>query len=288
MKNRHVRGLFALGGGIALTVAMFGAVAWACVPSARVTLSPTSGAVGTDIGVTGSNFDASATEVNVWWGAVGSADTKLASTTVAADRTISVSFKVPEAVGGNHIVSVTQHRADGTSIGNPSNATFKVLAPGTTAQAPNLQGASQDADGAAGLAPATVEAPAPAPAPATQTAAAPARTTTQSRAAAPAPARTAQPAPAAAAQPAPAPVAAPAPAPAPAAETPAPAPAVETPARTFDPAPVTPVEGAAAEKPSRSDTPLATLIALAILSLGFIGTGTAIFMNERRRVRARA
>jgi len=284
MKNRQVRGLFAVGGGIALTVAMFGAVAWACVPSARVTLSPTSGAVGTDIGVTGSSFDASATEVNVWWGAVGTAGTKLATTTVAADRTISVSFKVPESVGGNHIVSVTQHRADGTSIGNPTNATFKVLAPGTTAQAPNLQGAAQDADGAAGLAPATVETPAPAPAPATSTAAAPARTTTQSRTAAPAPARTAQPAPAAAAQPAPAA----APAPAPAAETPAPAPAVETPAQTFDPAPVTPVEGAAAERPSRSDTPLATLIALAILSLGFIGTGTAIFMNERKRVRARA
>lgn len=286
MKRRHVRGLFALGGGIGLTVAMFGAVAWACVPSARVTLSPTSGAVGADIGVTGSSFDANATEVNVWWGAVGTAGTKVASTTVSADRTIAVSFKVPEAVGGNHIVSVTQHRADGTSIGNPSNATFKVLAPGSTAQAPNLQGASQDADGAAGLAPATAEAAAPAPAPATQTAAAPARTT-QSRTA-PAPARTAQPAPAAAAQPAAAPAAAPAPVAAPAVETPAPAPAVETPARTFDPAPVTPVEGAAAEKPSRSDTPVGTLIALAILSLGFIGTGTAIFMNERKRVRARA
>ena len=288
MKTRHVRGLFALGGGIGLTVAMLGAVAWACVPSARVTLSPTSGAVGADIGVAGQSFDASATVVNVWWGAVGTAGTKVASTTVSADRTITVSFKVPEAVGGNHIVSVTQHRADGTSIGNPTNATFKVLAPGTTAQAPNLQGAAQDADGAAGLAPATVETAAPAPAPATQTAAAPApaRTTTGSRTAAAAPARAAQPAPVAAAQPAPAPAAAPAPAPAPAVETPAPA--VETPARTFDPAPVTPVEGAGAEKPSRSDTPVATLIALAILSLGFIGTGTAIFMNERKRVRARA
>lgn len=296
MRRRHARGLLALGGGIGLTIALFGAVAWACVPTARITLAPKSGGVGTDITMTGSNFSTDATVVKVWWGGVGKQ--LLTTTNVASDRTIKVSFKVPDVAGGTHVVSATQHGADGVSIGNPSNATFRVNAPGSTAQPSNLQGSAQEADGAAALQPGTVATAEPAPAPATATAAASPAPATQARTA-PAPARTPQraaapapqPAPATAAQPAaPAEAATPAPAvetPAPAVETPAPA--AEPPARTFEPAPATPAQTAAADEPSRSDnTPGWVLAGLALLSLGFIGTGTAIFMNERKRVHARA
>lgn len=294
MRRRHARGLLALGGGIGLTIALFGAVAWACVPTARITLDPAKGGVGTDVTMTGSNFSADATVVKVWWGGVGKQ--LLTTASVASDRTIKVSFKVPDVAGGTHVVSATQQGADGASIGNPSNATFRVEAPGSTAQASNLQGSAQEADGAAALQPGTVATAEPAPAPATPTAAASPAPAAQARTA-PAPARTPQAAAAPAPQPAPATAAQPAaPAeaatPAPAVETPAPAPApapaAEPPARTFEPAPATPAQTAAADEPSRSDTPGWVLAALALLSLGFIGTGTAIFMNERKRVHARA
>ncbi|MGH9154150.1 MAG: hypothetical protein ACRD03_17600, partial [Acidimicrobiales bacterium] len=93
--------------------------------------------------MTGSSFSADATVVKVWWGGVGKQ--LLTTTSVASDRTIKVGFKVPDVAGGNHVVSATQHGADGVSIGNPSNATFRVEAPGSTAQAPNLQGSAQEA-----------------------------------------------------------------------------------------------------------------------------------------------
>ena len=273
-----------LAGGIAVALALLGATAWACVPQASISLSPNTGPVGSEITMTGSSFSADATVVKVWWGGV--AKQLMATTNVASDRTIRLTFKVPDVAGGTHIVSATQHGADGVSIGNPSNATFKVNAPGSaTAQAPNLQGDAQNADGAAALEPGSVqtaaEATAPAPTTATQTAPARRPVASSTQAAQAVTATTAQPAPAAAAEA----VAAPAPAAQP------PAAAAPTSPTVTQPAPAFAAPSAAAdeaEEPSRSSTPVWALVGLAVLALAFLSTGTAIFLTERKRVRAQA
>lgn len=277
------------GAAVAIALISLGAAAWACVPQGRITLSPTSGPVGTVVTVSATNFTADAT-YKVWWGGVGKQ--QMATGTVSSDRTFKASFKVPSSDGGQTVVSASQYDAEGKAIGSPSNATFKVEGASQPSSS-NQQGQPSDADGADGLessassseqqsepAPATAS-PAPAPAP-TRTAA---------------PARTAQPARAtvAARSAAPAAPAAPAPSPATGEETTAPSPAPASPAT---PAPIAeadksetfaaPAADAGEGETERRSAPLLALAALGLLSLAFFSIGTAIFLNERRRVRAEA
>lgn len=276
------------GATVAIALISLGAAAWACVPQGRITLSPTSGPVGTVVTVSATNFTADAT-YKVWWGGVGKQ--QMASGTVSSDRTFKASFKVPNSDGGQKVVSASQYDAEGTAIGSPSNATFKVDGASQPSSS-NQQGQPSDADGADGLQssassgePAQSE---PAPA-AASPAPAPTRTAT--------PARTAQPARATVAAPSAAPAAAAAPAPsaATAEETAAPSAAPAAPAT---PAPIAeadksetfaaPAADAGEGETDRRSTPVLALAALGLLSLAFFSIGTAIFLNERRRVRAEA
>lgn len=276
------------GATVAIALISLGAAAWACVPQGRVTLSPTSGPVGTAVTVSATNFTADAT-YKVWWGGVGKQ--LMASGTVGSDRTFKASFKVPSSDGGQKVVSASQYDAEGTAIGSPANATFKVDGASQPASS-NQQGQPSDADGADGLessASSSEQQSEPAPATASP-APAPTRTAT--------PARTAQPARAtAAAAPsaAPAASAAPAPSPATAEETAAPSAAPASPAT---PAPIAeadksetfaaPAADAGEGETDRRSAPVLALAALGLLSLAFFSIGTAIFLNERRRVRAEA
>ena len=219
---------------VAAAVVGLAAVAFACVPQGSIKLSPTSGAVGTSVTATGSNFT-SGSAVSLWWG--NPSQNRLLGTAVTKeDRTFAITFVVPATVNGQAIVAATQTDSSGTAIGSPANALFNVQTPGgaTAATPSNLQTEPQNADGAAGLAPADDPAPAAVATPAPAPAAAPTPRVRLApvapaapRAAAPAPAA----APAAPAAAAPAPEAAPAASPAPVAPAPAPAPEA-TPAPT--------------------------------------------------------
>ena len=275
-----------LGGLVAVPVTAallaFAAVAFACTPQATITLSPTSGAAGTSVTVTGKSFT-EGTAVRVFWGGisgqqVGSATTK--------NNAISVTFKVPaDASNGYTIVSANQTGSDGVALGSPANALFNVNTPGGVAPVPpsNMQDQPTSADGAAALAaaPSAASAPAVAPAPA----AAPAQTASPARTAAPR-VRTAAPAPSTA------PAAAAAPAPA------APQPAVApeaTPAPAVTPAPVAPApEVAPATAPARrsvmvsmaSDDNGSPALAIALVGVGLVlalGASAVVLAGRRDR-----
>lgn len=256
------------------------AVAFACVPQGSIRLSPTSGAVGTNVTVTGSNFT-SGTEVKVWFGGVGKQ--QVASAVTSANRTWTATFAIPEAPNGQTVVSATQADANG-AVGSPANALFNVTTPGRTAPVPAaiVQEEPVPADGAAGLAPVPEPAPAPAaapaPAPAPRVRVAPAQT---ARPAAP----RAAPTPAAVA---PAPVQAPAPA-----ATPVPQPA---PAPAVTPAPVTPApaESAPATAPARrsvmvsmaNDSDGSSALAIALVGVGLVlalGASALVLAGRRDR-----
>jgi len=265
----------------------FAAAAFACVPQAGITLSPTSGPVGTTINVTGRSFTEGAA-ISVYWGGVGGR--LMGTSTGNAGGTMApVSFKVPaDSVNGNTIVSAKQVK-DGAAIGSPANVLFNVNTPGGTAPVPasNLQtDGTGNADGAAGLAPApaaqpaavATPAPAPAPAAAPRVRPAPVRSTTAART----PARAA--APVAAAPVAPAPEAAPAPA---VEATPAPAAA---PAPVATPAP----ESAPATSPARrsvmvsmaSDDSGSPALAIALVGIGLLlalGASAVVLAGRRDR-----
>lgn len=269
-----------LGGfGALAAVVLIGGAAFACTPQAGLKSNPTSGPVGTNMTLSGSTFDASGGPVKIYWDGAGR--TLLGTAAVAADRTFTIQVSVPEgASSGTHIVSATQTDANGQPIaGSPVNTTFRVEGPAPVAAAPsNVQTVPEDAQGAAGLAPApaVVAAPAPAASPAPV---ASRRTATAARTA-PVAAAPVTPAPAAAT---PAPVVeTPAPAPAaPAVVTPAPAP-VATPAPAVDAAPAQP---AASDNGGTSGW---VLVPLALLALGLFSVGTGIFLTERKRTRAKA
>ncbi|MDP9389371.1 MAG: hypothetical protein M3Q48_16000, partial [Actinomycetota bacterium] len=149
--------------GVLATLALIGGVAWACVPQARVTATPKSGAVGTEVTLSGTSFDASGGPVKVWWD--GSGGRLLGTATVKADRTFSFSFKVPDgASGGSHVVATTQSDANGQPIaGSPVNTTFRVdgAAPAQPARS-DLQGEPDNSVVEPAPAPDSVATPAPA------------------------------------------------------------------------------------------------------------------------------
>lgn len=273
--------------GVPAAAAVIGlaAVAFACVPQGRITLNPTSGAVGTNVTVTGANFT-TGSAVKVFWGSPSQGHL-LGTATATQTRAFTVTFAVPNSPNGQAIVSATQTDANGNAIGSPANALFRVDTPGgaTTAPAPNAQREPQEADGAAGLAPADEPAPASAAAPTPAPAAAPAP--------APAPAPRVRIAPTS-------PVRAPAPAPAPApAAAAAPAP-VEAPAPVAAPAPaVTPApDSAPATTPARrsvmvsmaGDSDGSPALAIALVGVGLLLAlgASAVVLAGRREGKAPA
>jgi hypothetical protein len=182
MEGRSMRtrkGVLAGFGALAAGV-LIGGAAWACVPQASLRANPTAGTAGSTITMTGGTYDAAGGPVTLWFGGAGR--TQIGTASVNADRTFSVEVTIPaSAAAGTHIISATQSDANGQPIaGSPVNTTFRVEGPAPAAAPPaNVQGsAPQDAQGAAGLAPAPAAEPAAvsAPAPATAPAPAPART----------------------------------------------------------------------------------------------------------------
>jgi hypothetical protein len=259
--------------------ALIGGAAWACVPGASITLTPGTGGPGTAVGVSGTTFDAQGSLVNIYWDGTGG--TLLAQVPVQPDRTFSYSFIVPaNATSGSHVVSATQLDRNGLAY-NPVNRAFSI--PGT--RAPNrsvVQGPAQPpADGLTQPAPAAqpartaVQAPAPAPAapgpgPGPGPAAGQAQPGTPGSPGVGAASPQAPPAtPSADAQQA--------------AQQPA---GSQEAFRTPVPAPAP--AGATEAVASSGGAPAWLLIPLAVLSLGFLGTGAGIFARERKRVRVQA
>ena len=255
---------------------LLAATSWACTPQASLKVTPSSGAPGTLVTVSGSTFDAAGQPVKIFWG--GASGSQVASTTVVAARTFSTTFVVPQSAGGVVIVSATQRGADGNYIaGSPVNTTFRVEGPAAAvATATNLQGDPEN----------TITEPAPAPAvesaPAQSATAAPAAP----RVRVAAPARTT----AAAAAPS-------TPAPAPAVET---APAAQpTPAPAVEPAPAAAAPAAPATEPARRSV----MVSMAgdgsdsspALAIGLVGIGlllalgaSAVVLASRRESKAPA
>ncbi len=260
---------------------LVGGVAWACVPGARITLKPASGKAGDLVTVTGSTFDPQGSLVNIYWD--GTRGPLMGQATVQPNRSFNFSFTVPgDAKGGSHVVSATQRDKNGLDY-NPVNAAFSVSGD----RAPNRsvsQGAAQaeQPDGAS-VAPATQPgAPAQAAAPRVGVpaqAAAPAQSAAQPGAAAPGPAVGTQAGPQA-------------PPPAPTAESQQAA--AQQPAgsqeafRTPVPAPAPAGAGEAVSSSSGGGVPAWLLAPLALLSLGFLGAGSGIFLRERKRTRVTA
>ena len=275
---------------IAAAVIGLAAVAFACVPQGSISLSPSSGAVGTNVTVTGSNFT-SGTDVKVWFGGVGKQ--QVGSAVTRADRTWTMTFQVPASANGRTVVSATQADANG-AVGSPANALFNVTTPGGVAPtpAPNVQQEPANADGAAALAPAVDPAPeaAPAATPTPAPAAAPATAAAPRVRVAPAQptTRTAAAPVAAPAAPAPAPVATPAP--------------EATPAPAVTPAPVTPApaDSAPVTAPARrsvmvsmaDDSDGSPALAIALVGIGLVlalGASALVLAGRRdRKAPARA
>jgi hypothetical protein len=272
-----MRTKMALAGAALAAAALIGGGAWACVPGASITLTPSSGSTAppTNVTVSGSTFDAQGSPVNIYWD--GTAGSLVGQAQVQADRSFSFSFVVPgNAQSGSHVVSATQLDRNGLAY-NPVNRTFRVNGP-RPANAPNTQGVAQpeQVDGAT------------TPAPVAQPAAQPARAAAPAQASSPAQPGAPAPAPAVGTQAAP--PSAPPTAPAADAQQGA---AAQQPAgsqeafRTPVPAPA-PAGAAEAASSSGSGAPAWLLVPLAVLSLGFLGVGSGIFLKERRRVRVKA
>jgi hypothetical protein len=270
-------------GGAALAVAALigGAVAWACVPGASITLSQTSGPPGTTVTISGGTFDAQGSPVNLYFG--GTSGAHLGQAPVLTDRSFQFTFTVPAELhgartGGAHVVSATQLDRNGLAY-NPVNRTFTVTGASRPATAPNLQGPAQaeQPDGAQSTAPAGQPGAARATSPA---------------AAAGAPSAPAQAATGQAAQPG---SAAGAPATAPQIAAAQAAQAATQPAGSQEafkvPATAPAPEAATARSTSESDSnrsPVWVLAALGLLAGGFLAAGTGIFVAERRRARVTA
>ena len=262
-----------LGGLVAVpvTAAMlaFAAVAFACTPQASIRLSPSSGAAGTTVTVTGSSFTPGTT-VKVFWG--GISGRLMGTTTATGSNTMSLTFQVPaDAPNGQTIVAANQVK-DGVALGSPANALFNVnTAGGATVATPAVTQEDPPAatDGAAALAPITEAAPAPA----------------ATAAPAPAPAPRVRTAPAAAAPAAtPAPVAEPAPAaPAPVAEA-TPAPAV-TPAAP-EAAPAAPARRSVMVSMAADGSDGSPVLAIALVGIGLVlalGASAVVLAGRRDR-----
>ncbi len=258
--------------------ALIGGAAWACVPGASITLAPPTGGPGTNVTVTGSTFDSQGSPVNIYWD--GTAGQLMGQAQVQPDRTFRFTFAVPGVEDGrSHVVSATQLDRNGLAY-NPVNRAFKMSGTrsGNTA---NQQGAAQpeQPDGVTTQAPATQSAAAAQPAPRAAAAPAQASAPAQPGGAAPGPAVGTQTGPQA-------------PPPAPAAEAQQGA-AAQQPAgsqeafRTPVPAPA-PAGAGEAVSSSGGGAPAWLLAPLALLSLGFLGAGTGIFLRERKRTRVRA
>lgn len=264
-----------IAGAALAAAAVVGGVAWACVPGASIAVNPGTGTPGTGVSVTGTTFDSQGSLVNIYW--EGTSGSLVGQAPVQADRTFSFSFVVPgNAPSGSHVVSATQLDRNGLAY-NPVNRAFRVS--GTRPANPtNAQGPAQaePADGATTPAPAAAQ---PAAQPAPRAAVAPAQ------ASAPAQPGTATPGPGVGTQ-----GSSPAPPQVTAAESQSataqqPAGSQEA-FRTPVPAPA---PAGAGEAVSSSSGPPAWILApLALLSLGFLGAGSGIFIRERRRVRVKA
>lgn len=265
--------------GALAAAAFIGGAAWACVPGAGITLDPTTGGPGANVKVTGSTFDTQGSLVNIYWD--GTSGSLVGQAQVQADRSFNFTFALPaNASTGNHVVSATQLDRNGLSY-NPVNQYLRVTngtAP-VTRTAPQGTAQQEQADGATTPAPVAQSAPAAQAAP--RAAAVPAQAAAQ-----PAQPGGAAPGPAVGTQASPQ-----GPPQAPAAESQqgaaAPQPAGSQEAfRTPVPAPA---PGGAGEAVSSSGgTPTWLLIPLAVLSLGFLGAGSGIYLRERKRVRVRA
>jgi hypothetical protein len=231
--------------------------------------------------VSGTTFDPEGSLVNIYWD--GTSGSRVGQAQVhPTDRTFSFSFPVPaNATNGAHVVSATQVDRNGLAY-NPVNRSFRVANGQPATRRSDLQGAavSEQPDGATASGRAGQ----------TATAAQPAARAAGVAAQAQAPAQ---------AQPGAA----------------APGPVVGTQAGPLPPPPATGAEsqqGAAAQQPAGSQEAFGTpvpapapagaaeagsssggpspwlLVPLAILSLGFLGTGSSIFLRERKRTRVRA
>lgn len=89
--------------GLLTGLAFLGAVgAWACVPGARITLSPTSGGPGTTVTVTGATFDAQGSPVSIYWGGTGNPQPAgwPGRVQVQPDRSFKFTFHVPANAAG--------------------------------------------------------------------------------------------------------------------------------------------------------------------------------------------
>ena len=270
---RHSKGRILTGVAVTMTLAVLGAVAYACVPQASLNLTPKEAAAGTKITISGSSFDATGSAVKVWWDGAGK--TVVGEFPVTAGRTFTATFEVPaSAAGGAHVVSATQNDANGRSIaGSPVNAMFTVTGAAPPAAAPAVVQVEPER---------TVTEPAPAVAAAEQPAAAPAPAATP--APAPrvrvAPTGTAVRAPVAAAAPAPA-----APAPAPEA-APAPAPAVAQPAPATEPTPAPAPARRSVMVSMASDSDGSPALAIALVGIGLVlalGASAVVLAGRRDR-----
>ena len=115
----------------AVGVVLMAAVAWACVSGPAVTLSTVNAAPGDEITISGSNFRQPESATVRW----DSLDGQILANLGAPDnRLIEGTFTVPaNATPGNHVVIVSQAKADGTLTQMPIRALLTVTPAGGAA-----------------------------------------------------------------------------------------------------------------------------------------------------------
>ena len=124
-----------VGAGAASATLMAAAVAFACVPSARISLSTGSGRPGDTVMVSGASFGVPVNATNpvqLRWNDYGGA--LLGEVRPTPDGNFSVSVTVPDGAPGAYTVMAVWYDDEGnTGAGTPARAVFEILVPGATA-----------------------------------------------------------------------------------------------------------------------------------------------------------